>query len=709
MADGPSVPAAGLRVLMLEDDPVDRELIEQELRRGLPSVHLEVAGDEATFLDALARGPDLVLVDFNLPGYGGLPALRAVLERSPRTPVIVVTGSLDEETAAEVIKSGAADYLLKDRLARLAPAITAALEKRRILEEKDAAMRALRESEERFSLAVRGANDGIWDWDLRSGRVYYSPRWRSMLGTPREVGDRPEDWLQRVHPEDLPLLRAALDAHLAGDLPHLEVEHRVRHADGTWRWMLARGLAVRGPGGDPYRLAGSQTDVTRRKEAEERLRHAALHDVLTGLPNRTLLLDRIAQAVGRGLRGRDFAVLYIDLDQFKLVNDSLGHVTGDELLRQLAGRFQDCMRPADTVARLGGDEFAAVVEDVSGAAAALQVADRVHQVLHAPFMVMGHELRLSASIGVVAQGRHYTRAHELLRDADTAMYRAKRMGRGGTQLFDASMHASAALRLRMESDLWQAVERDQLELEYQPIVDLAATRTVGMEALVRWRHPQHGWLLPQDFVPLAEETGAIVGIGRWVLGEACRTFAAWNGGIGRDVVPVSVNVSARQFAGDDILGLVHSALDESGLPANHLRLELTESAVMEDPEEAAHKLSALKRLGVGLAIDDFGTGYSSLSQLSRFPIDALKVDRSFVQRMSARPEEEQIVRTIVALADHLGVSTVAEGVETPRQRVRLQRLGCRFGQGFLFSRPLSEAAAADLMHRHLEGAAQTNA
>ncbi len=689
-----------MRVLILEDEPCDRELIEQELHRGLPYARLEIAGDEVHFLAALAGGPDLVLVDFNVPGYGGMAALRAVLERSPRTPVIVVTGSLDEETAAEVIKAGAADYLLKDRLARLVPAIEAALEKRRILEEKDAAMRALRESEERYSLAVRGANDGIGDWELRAGRVYYSPRWRSMLGDPEDVGERPDDWLERVHPEDRPLLREALDAHLAGALPHLELEHRVRHADGTWRWMLARGLAVRAGDGAPYRLAGSQTDVTRRKEAEESLRHAALHDALTGLPNRSLLLDRITQAVGRGRRGRDFAVLYIDLDQFKLVNDSLGHVTGDELLRQLARRFQDCMRPGDTVARLGGDEFAAVVEDVAGAAAALRVAERVHQVLQEPFHVMGHELRLSASIGLVAEGLAYARADDLLRDADTAMYRAKRLGRGGSQVFDASMHATAALRLRLETDLWQAVERQQLELDYQPIVDLSASRLVGLEALVRWRHPTEGRLLPLDFVGLAEETGAIVGIGRWVMLEACRAFASWNGSTERNPPALSVNVSARQFGGDDILSLVRTALHESGLPPDHLRLELTESAVMEDPEDAALKLAALKRLGVGLAIDDFGTGYSSLSQLSRFPIDALKVDRSFVSGMSARPEEEQIVRTIVALADHLGVATVAEGVETPRQRVRLQRLGCRFGQGFLFSRPLGAPAAGELMRRH---------
>ncbi|HET8645465.1 MAG TPA: diguanylate cyclase, partial [Vicinamibacteria bacterium] len=409
------------RVLLLEDDPLDLELIEDELRRGLPEATLTVVSGRPQFLAALRRDPpDVVLVDYSVPGYGGMDALGDVMDQAPTVPVVVVTGSLDDQMAVEVIKAGAADYVLKDRLARLVPAIAAALDRCRVVGEKEGAIRALRESEERYGLAVRGANDGIWDWDLRSGRVYYSPRWEAMLGLDAGALDgRPQDWLDRVHPEDQRLLKAVMDSHLSGDQPHLEVEHRMLHADGTYRWMLARGLAVCDAEGRPYRLAGSQTDITRRKQAEEQLRLAALHDPLTGLSNRALFWDRVRQAIARASRGGPhFAVLYIDLDQFKLVNDSLGHLVGDELLRGLATRFERCVRPGDTVARLGGDEFAALVEDASGAAGALRLADRLHRALREPFAVLGHDLRMSASIGIVADGSSYLRPEDLLRDAD---------------------------------------------------------------------------------------------------------------------------------------------------------------------------------------------------------------------------------------------------------------------------------------------------
>jgi EAL domain-containing protein (putative c-di-GMP-specific phosphodiesterase class I) len=308
---------------------------------------------------------------------------------------------------------------------------------------------------------------------------------------------------------------------------------------------------------------------------------------------------------------------------------------------------------------------------------------------------------VSASVGIVGDGSRYERPEDLLRDADTAMYRAKRGGRGGTQVFDASMHELAALRLKLETDLWRAADREELRLEYQPVVDLASGSLHGFEALVRWDHPQRGTLMPEEFVPLAEETGAIVGIGRWVLREACRAGAAWSRIPRSGQAPaLSVNVSACQFARDDVLAQAQEALARSGLASRRLRLELTESAIMEDPADAVAKLTRLKELGVGVAIDDFGTGYSSLSQLSRFPIDALKIDRSFISRIEAHPGEEQIVRTIIALADHLRVATVAEGVETSRQRVRLRRLGCRYAQGFLFARPMAAQQALELAQRN---------
>jgi len=691
-----------LSILLLEDDADDQQLVERELRKHVRQLALTWVTSQPEYERALHSFPfDLILADLNLPSYHGLDALELARKIVPRTPFIVVTGSLDEETAADVIKAGAADCVLKDRLARLAPAIDSARERQRIENEKETALLALRESEERYALAVCGANDGLFDWDLRRNRVHFSPRWKAMLGHAAcEMGPAPDEWLGRIHPDDVGEFRQRLDAHLQGEEAHFECEHRIRHQDGGYRWMLSRGLAVRDDHGQPYRMAGSLTDVTRRKGAEERLLHDALHDALTGLANRTLFLDRLRQALARSRRREDcsFAVLYVDLDQFKVVNDSLGHLAGDEVLVAVARRLEACLRPGDTVARLGGDEFAVLVEDVSDISQALRLADRVHEELGPPLKVRGHEVFATASVGIAPGGPRYEEGQDLLRDADIAMYRAKRRGRGSSEIFDASMHAMATTRLKMETDLRRALERQELRLHYQPVVSLETRRVTGMEALVRWQHPERGLLLPGEFVPLAEDIGAIVPLGRWVLKSACAQARRWQErSPAGPPVAVSVNVSARQFSQSDVLALAEEALDESGLPPPSLRLELTESALMDDPAGAAAKLDQLKQLGVNLDVDDFGTGYSSLSYLRRFPIDALKIDRAFVSRMDAEVEDREIVRTIVTLAANLGVSAVAEGVETRGQEAYLRRFHCPYAQGFLFSRPVDADDAAGLL------------
>jgi diguanylate cyclase (GGDEF)-like protein/PAS domain S-box-containing protein len=598
--------------------------------------------------------------------------------------------------------------VLKERIARLGPAIGSARERQRMEDEKETALRALRESEERYELAVGGAHDGLFDWDLRRNQIHFSPRWKEMLGhTANDIGSAPEEWLGRIHPEEAGEFRQRLQAHLKGGEAHFEMEYRIRHRDGSYRWMLSRGLAVRDERGEAYRMAGSLTDLTRRKEAEERLLHDALHDSLTGLPNRTLFADRLHQAVARGRRRDEysFAVLYVDLDQFKVVNDSLGHLAGDEVLVALARRLEACLRPGDTVARLGGDEFAVLVEDVDDVSQALRIADRVHDELRPPLKIRGHEVFATASVGIARGAARYEQPHDLLRDADIAMYRAKRRGRGNSQIFDASMHAVATLRLKMETELRRALDRQELRLHFQPVVSLETRRIAGMEALVRWQHPERGMLLPDEFIPLAEEIGAIVPLGRWVLRSACAEARRWQEqGNGGPAVAVSVNLSARQFSQSDVPALVCEVLDESGLPAPSLRLELTESALMDDPAVAATRLGQLKQLGVNLEVDDFGTGCSSLSYLRRFPIDALKIDRAFVSRMDAEVEDREIVRTIVTLAANLGVSAVAEGVETPAQAAQLRSFHCPYAQGFLFSRPVAAGEAAALLRsRTLHG------
>ena len=703
IASGP-LPAR-LRVLLLEDNADDCALVAQELGRTFGSVELRTARTGREFERALRESrADVILVDYLVPGYGGLQALQFAATAAPAAPVIIVTGSLNEETAAGAIKAGAADYVLKDRLGRLGPAIRSALEAHRMRDERERALRALKVSEERYAVAVRGANDGLWDWDLCRGETYFSPRWKAMLGyDDAAVGSRPEDWLERVHPDDLPRLRQALDAHLSGLQPYFECEHRMRTSDGGWHWMLSRGLALRDENGRACRMAGSQTDITRRKQAEEQLIHDALHDALTGLPNRTLFLDRLRLALARHRRRPRgaLAVCCLNLDRFKVVNDGLGHGTGDEVLVALARRLEACVRPGDTVARLGGDEFAVLLEEVADVGQALRVAERVHLELRAPFRVHGHELFATATLGVALAAPCHEQAEELLRDAATALHRGKRRGRGRSEIFDESMHSMAAARLQTETDLWRAVQRHELRLYYQPMVALDTERVTGFEALVRWQHPRRGLLLPEEFIPLAEEMGVSAPLGAWVIKEACRAAGEWQRSFPRAVpVSVSVNLSARQFAQSDVLALAAEALAESGLAAASLRLELTESVVMEEPEAAAAKLGRLKDLGIAVDIDDFGTGYSSLSHLRRFPIDALKIDRSFVSRMDCDVDDHEIVRTIVTLAANLGVAAIAEGVETLEQKVRLQGLRCGYGQGFLFSRPVEGTAVVALLRKH---------
>ncbi len=681
-----------LRLLVLEQDPDLRAALQRELQAGFPASTVIPASSFGDVPPLLAgTTPDAVLAADTAeePALGTLATAR---EAWPGVPVVVLTEPGNEERAAMAIRAGAADFVLTDRLGRLCAVMLSALERRRMREHWEQALVALRESEERYSLAARGASDGLWDWDLRTGRVYYSERWKTMLGhADADVGDSPEEWLSRVHADDREALEAAIRDHLEGRVAHFEAEYRMQTADGESRWMLARGLAVRDGDGRAYRMAGSQTDVSRQKQAEARLLHDALHDALTGLANRTLFMDRLEQALARTRRRADslLAAIYLDLDQFKVVNDSLGHTVGDGLLVAVARRIKSCLRPGDTVARIGGDEFAVFVEDVDDVSQALRIAERIHEEFLVPFHPAGHEVYATASLGLVLTGGAYERAEELLRDADIAMYRAKRAGRGRTEIFDSSMHTAAAARHRLENDLRRAVERGELRLAFQPIVRLVDGSVQSLEALVRWQHPERGLLMPQEFIPVAEEMGAIVPVGEWVLHEACRCLRGW-----RDALPeagsvsISVNLSARQFVQGDVLALTDETLAHSGLPPSALRLELTESVVMEDAKQAARKLHQLRELGVGLDIDDFGTGYSSLSYLRRFPIDALKIDRSFVDGLGQDEEDLAIVRTIVTLAGNLGVDTIAEGIEGLPQLVQLRSLGCPMGQGFHFARPL---------------------
>jgi diguanylate cyclase (GGDEF)-like protein/PAS domain S-box-containing protein len=619
-----------------------------------------------------------------------------ILAHEPHAPVVLLDESEDRETDLQAAEAGVAEYLTSPE--ELDRALRYAIR-------HQAALKALAESEERYALALQGANDGVWDWDVKAERLYCSPRWKAMLGyEPTDLTDTPGEWLGRVHADDRAALSQALDAHLAGTSRHFESEHRIQHRDGSYRWMLARGLAVRDRTGRATRIVGSLADVTDRKEAEHRLQHDALHDALTGLPNRVLFLDRLDQAIRRARRrGRNragnacAAVLFLDLDRFKLVNDSLGHLVGDRLLVAVARRLEGALRPTDTVARLGGDEFTLLLNDVTDAREAIVVAERVHQALRTPFDIDERELFVDASIGIALAGPDAA-PEDVIRDADVAMYRAKTAGAGRHAVFDADMHAQVLRRLDLEGELRRAIERHELLVAYQPIVQAATGRIAGFEALCRWPDGRGGFHDPADFMPIAEETGLIVPLGAAILRAACAQMAEWRALPRGAALTVSVNVAARQLGDPGFSDLLGKTLQETGLDPAALRLEIREQELSRDADGLRRTLvHLLDTHGVGSHIDDFGTGASSLRALHRFPGDAVKVHRALVIGMGHDAGAFEIVKALVSLAHNLGLEVIAEGVEIAEQLDYLKVLGCEFAQGFHVAPPLAPADAAALL------------
>lgn len=561
----------------------------------------------------------------------------------------------------------------------------------------------LRKSESRYALAAQGANDGLWDWDVATNKVYYSERLFEILGMKPQPAEIPDGkfWVAKIHPQDLEDVVSDFKAHLKGLTPRFHNEHRIMHTDGEYRWILIRGLAVRNETGRAIRVAGSISDVTERKRTEEKLEHDSVHDALTGLPNRKLLLDRLSRSLERMKRGDttySFATLFIDLDRFKTINDSLGHHKGDEFLVKVAEKLNSSVRPSDMVVRLGGDEFVVLAENVRDQDRVVQIAERILALLQSPITLGSEQVFTSASIGIVMSTPDYKKPDDLIRDADLAMYRAKIKGKSRYEIFDPQMHTGAMSLFQMEMDLRQAIEKKEFSLFYQPIVSLNTDKVVGFEALLRWRHPERGMVPPAEFIPVAEETGVIVTIGKWVLQEACRQMKQWH-----DLCPsseslvVSVNLSARQLEQKHIVEDVFKILNETGLNPSCLKLEITESVIMSNAEAAEERVRTLRDLGVRVSIDDFGTGYSSLSYLHRFPIDTLKADRSFISRIGTSGENSEIIKTIISLARNLGIEVVAEGIETPEQLDFLRQMDCSYGQGYYYSRPVNGLAATEML------------
>ncbi|HXF77534.1 MAG TPA: EAL domain-containing protein [Usitatibacter sp.] len=556
-------------------------------------------------------------------------------------------------------------------------------------------------AKERLDLALSGSRLALWDWDLKSDKVYFNESWAAILGiAPRESTFAGADVAGWTHPEDRAVFTAALGNAVKGVSDEFDCEYRVTHASGEWIWIHSRGKVTQREGGQAQRMTGTSHNISKRKRAEERAEYLATRDALTGLPNRVLLHDRLEQCIFNAARNQvGFAFMFIDLDRFKTINDSLGHQVGDELLKRVASRLTACVRATDTVARLGGDEFAVILEnlDDDDDEGAQQVAEKMIAAMGAPMLIESQHLSTSCSIGISLYPNDGRDSEALMKNADVAMYYAKEKGRNNYQFFSQDMNARAQERLSVENYLRLALRRNELVLHYQPRVKVASGELVGVEALVRWQHPRRGLLMPDRFIGVAEDSGLIVPIGEWVLEHACRQLREWQAHA--PGLKLAVNLSVGQVAdGERLLRAVEAALRGAGVSAQALELELTESHLMQDIAEKSAFLQRLGELGVGLAIDDFGTGYSSLSYLKSLPVDSIKIDSSFVRDIGADPNDEAIIRAIVAMAHSLHLMVVAEGVETADQLAVLRELGCDEYQGFLESGAL---AAADFEAKYL--------
>jgi diguanylate cyclase (GGDEF)-like protein/PAS domain S-box-containing protein len=803
-----------LPVLIVEDSADDADLMSAELRQAGIEVLAERVENAEEMRAALAKQPwDLILSDFRLPRFNARQALELLQKTGVDIPFIAVSGAIGEVTAVELMRAGAHDYVMKDNLTRLPAAVTREIKEAQDRREHRRAAEALRESEERWQFALEGAGEGVWDWDVASGRVLFSARWKEMLGyAENEIGNGFEEWEKRLHPDDKARVLADLQAYFEGKTRTYVNDHRLLCKDGKWKWVLDRGMIVsRSPDGRPLRMIGTHADISARKQAEESLQLAAMvyqhsseamaiadaeniivsinpaftqttgyvadevigqdpsilksgrhdpafyeamwqsikttghwqgeiwnrhkngaayaayltintifdadglvsrrvalfsditqkkeseeliwrhanFDALTQLPNRRMLLDRLNQAIKKSHRtGMSLALLFLDLDEFKDVNDTLGHDMGDILLKEAAQRMCSCVRGTDTVARLGGDEFTIVLGELEDTGSVERVAQEILQKLAAPFQLGTEVAYISASIGITLYPTDATEIEDLFKNADQAMYATKALGRNRYSYFTASMQEAAQSRKRLTSDLRSALLEQQFQIHYQPIVELQTGAIHKAEALIRWQHPTQGMISPTAFIPVAEETGMITGIGDWVFKEAAKQARLWRASHDADF-QISINVSPVQFKDENYSPADwFEHLKQLGLSGQCVVIELTEGLLMEVNPAVNAKLLALRDAGMQVAIDDFGTGYSSLSYIKTFDIDYLKIDQSFVRNLSPNSDDLALCEAIIVMAHKLWLKVIAEGVETELQRELLQSAGCDYAQGYLFSKPV---------------------
>ncbi|MDJ0556805.1 MAG: EAL domain-containing protein [Microcoleaceae cyanobacterium MO_207.B10] len=705
------------KILVVDDEPDLETLICQKFRKPIRQKELKFVfvhnGIEA--LEILKAEPeiDIVFTDINMPKMDGITLLKKLSEINKLTlKTVIISAYGDFKTIRKAMNLGAFDFLTKpldldDLAITLSKTIRAVQNAKEAVEQKKLAQQAqaellkqetLRESEKRFRALIENSTDIIMILNIDGEVIYASPSANKYLYNFSE-NNLNRTIFKIVNASDRQLIKHTLQKLINNSLDKEYIkELKLKNNQQNWQVFetiftnLVFDSHIEG-------IVVNCHNITDRKIAEEKLLYDAFHDSLTKLPNRALFMDRLSHAFARYKRHSQehFAVIFIDLDRFKVVNDSLGHLAGDKLILEVANRLKKDMRYDDTIARMGGDEFAILLEYVKSEENSQYVAERIQKLLQLPFTINNQEVYTSASIGIALANKDYKYPEDILRDADTALYRAKTLGKARQEVFDISMYADNLAQLKLEIDLRQALKKNELELYYQPIIDLKTGLISGFEALLRWKHPERGIVSPVDFIPISEETGLIIPIGWWTLQQACQQTYHWQQQFPHYHLTMSVNLSGRQFSQDELVNQVQEILSLTNLDPHNLKLEITETTIMENEAIVMNILSNLKRLNVQLNIDDFGTGYSSLSRLQNFPIDTLKIDRSFVMRMDKESENLEITKAILSMASSLGIDVIAEGVETAEQLSLLRNLECKYGQGYFFSKPVDSEKATNLI------------
>ncbi len=699
-------------ILVVDDDTAIRELVREALE--LFQFTVVEARNGAEGVEAFARHkPELVVMDVRMPEMDGFQACAAMrqLPGGGSTPILILTGLDDTDSIKTAYEAGATDFASKPiNLFVMGHRLRYMLRAKRTLDD-------LRDSEARLASAQRIARLGNWERELKSGRMRWSEETFRIFGVDRRTftPDLPS-YLERVHVQDRELVARATGEAVRREGPY-SFDARILTPDGAVRFVHEQAEVIFDDEGTPLRLAGTTQDITERKQIEDQIRFLAYYDGLTRLPNRALFMERLNQALSSAHRqGGTLAMLFLDLDRFKRINDTLGHTVGDRLLQAVSERLKKCLRSTDTiargdplasgdsVARLGGDEFIVTITDIARGEDAARIARRIMDAMNEPFKLEEHEVFVTVSIGISLYPHDGKDVETLLKNADSAMYHAKDAGRGTYQFYNASMNAAAFQRLAMENSLRKALERQEFLLHFQPQIDVATGGIIGAEALVRWRHPELGMVSPADFIPLAEETGLIMPIGEWVLRAACAQGKAWRDQ-GFDGMIMAVNLSGCQFRQQTLVHTVGEIVKSTGFDPRCLELEITESILVQSVEDTISSLRRLKDMGLRVSVDDFGTGYSSLTYLKRFPIDTLKIDQSFTRDIATDSGDAAITAAIIAMAEGLKMAVIAEGVETAEQRDFLLQKGCRLMQGYLFSRPVPAEQFLALLQKQATGEA----